>query len=147
MSARGRMLIIALPVIVLLAGGAAFLALRGGRSHKAPNQPEATAQLALADLVVNLADPDRSRYLTVSVTLVITGAPGEGGKPEDVLLEKDAQIRDAVLMVMSRHKYRDLLPAEGKEALKGELATAVSGALEEEGLRVTEVLFTAFVME
>jgi len=143
MRQRGRILLIALPVVVLLAGGAAaFFFLHGGRVSKGGEQADVSHQLSLADLVVNLADEERAHYLTASVTLVITGPD-----PEKTVAARDAQIRDAVLMAMSKHSYRDLISADGKAALKTDLQEAVEEALSEDRLRVTEVLFTNFVMD
>lgn len=142
-SARGRAVAMVLVVLALLAGGGgAFFFLRGGRLGKSKQPAESSFQLELTDMVVNLADKSRSHYLTVSLTLVITGE-----EPEKRVTEKDAQIRDAVLMVMTKHIYADLLSAKGKETLKAELAKAVSGVLAEQNLKATEVLFTNFVME
>lgn len=138
----GRMLLIVLPVVLLIGGGGAFFFLRGKGKGKAKQPPAETHELELTDMVVNLADTDHPHYLTAGIVLSI-----EGAESEEMIAEKDAEIRDAVLMVISSHKYRDLLSPEGKAALKEELAKAVDGALEEEGMTVSEVLFTNFVME
>ena len=47
---------------------------------------------------------------------------------------------------MSRYAFRRLLTQQGKEELKGDLASAVTALLAEEQLRVEEVLFTNFIM-
>ena len=141
-SARGRILVIVLPLVVLLGGASgAFFFLRGPRPPKAERE-DTTYLLALADLSVNLADQDRPHYLMASLGIAISGED-----PEQVAAERDPQIRDAVLMVMSRHSYKALLSAEGKQALKHDLSAAVTEALSEDALTVDEVLFTSFVMD
>lgn len=140
--ARGRILIIVVPLVVLLGGAAgAFFFLRTPRPRQAEKQ-RATYLLTLADLSVNLADQDRTHYLMASLGIAVSGE-----KPEEVVIERDPQIRDAVLMVMSRHSYKPLLSAEGKQALKDDLSAAVTKVLSEHGCAVDEVLFTSFVME
>ena len=132
-----------LPVLIALlaAGGGAtyFLVLR--KPHKSA-PPEESYTIALADLSVNLADTKRPHYLTTSVSIVVKGL-----KPQPVVEERDAQIRDAVIMVTTQHTYADLLSVEGKEKLKTDIAAAVDGVLAEEKLKVDEVLLTGFLME
>lgn len=97
--------------------------------------------LLLTNVSVNLADQDRPRYLTATVGLRLSGRD-----PQKTAADHDAQIRDAVVMTMSRYAFRSLLTQQGKEELKGELASAVSELLAQEQLRVEEVLFTSFIM-
>jgi flagellar FliL protein len=78
----------------------------------------------------------------MSVSIVIVGT-----KPQPVVEERDAQIRDAVIMVTTQHSYNDLLSRDGKEKLKTNIAGAVSKVLSEGKLKVKEVLLTSFVME
>jgi flagellar FliL protein len=138
--AIGRILLVALPAVALAGGGAAFYLLRVAPRRPAP-KPNACYLLSLTDLTVNLADRGRPRYLTASIAFTIAGE-----EPERKVSERDAQIRDAVLMVVSKHSYQELLSAEGKQALKEGLAAAVSEVLREDRLTVKEVLFTSFVM-
>ena len=132
--------LLALALVVLLGGGAAFFVLSGGLPRPARTR-DTVYLLTLADLSVNLADQDHPHYLMASLSLAIAGE-----RPEERVPEQDAQIRDAVLMVMTRHAYHQLLSAEGKGKLKDELAAAVTEVLSEEKLRVKEVLFTSFIM-
>jgi flagellar FliL protein len=133
------MLLLLIPVLLLAGGGAGFLLLRG-RHHARPVEKE--FPLALNELTVNLADTGRPHYLSASVTLTIKGAD-----PEKTVAEYEAQVRDAVLMVMSQRKYQELLSPEGKQALKDSLAAEVGKALAARKLEVTDVLFTTFVMD
>jgi len=139
MKNSGKMLLILIPVALVVVGGVAFVLLRG-RHHSKP--PEKEYALALNELTVNLADKDRPHHLGASVTLQIKGLDPEKSAPEC-----EAQIRDAVLMVMSQHKYDELLSTEGKQGLKDAIAIAVSKVIANHKLRVADVLFTAFLMD
>lgn len=137
----GRALLLVLMLVLLLGGAAgAYFSFFRSRADTAP--PEVTYQLTLSDLIINLADTDGAHYVSVSLSLIIAGQT-----PEQVVAKREAYIRDAVLMVVSRHTYRELLSVEGKEDLKRDLAAAVTEVLAEHALRVEEVLFTDFVME
>jgi flagellar FliL protein len=139
---RGRALLILLPLLILLAGGAgAYLYLVPKRPADSA-APKQTYLLALPELAVNLADQDRPHYLTISLGFVIAGED-----VESQVEERDAWIRDAVIAVMSQHTYRDLLSSEGKESLRDDLSAAASQVLSEQELEVTEVLFTTFIMD
>lgn len=140
--ARGRVLVVVLPVLVLVAGGGAgyWFLLRG---RPAPAQPEVTSyRVALDDLMVNLADRERPHYLRMSVTLVMSGVA-----PEKAAEDYAAEIHDAVITAASEHTYDDLLSTEGKEALKSDIAAAVEAVCGDDRLAVSDVLFTAFLME
>lgn len=143
MRTRGRVLLIALPLAVLLLGGAGayyyfFMRERGPK----PEPPEETYEIALPDLMVNLADDDQSHYLSASVSLVVCGI-----EPEETVTEREAHIRDAVIMSMTQHTYEDLLTPEGKESLKQDIKLTVGEVLADQSLAVTEVLFTMFLMD
>jgi flagellar basal body-associated protein FliL len=141
-NARGRVLLILAPLVLLVAGGGAayWFYLRPGFLNTAPKKE--TCELALSELTVNLADQDRPHYLSASVTVLITGV---GAKKAAEELE--AQVRDAVIMATSQHAYSDLLSGEGKAALKEDIRAAVAEVLAEEKLAVEEVLFTSFIMD
>ena len=139
---RGRLLLILGPLILLLGGGgAAYFFFFNKRPAKAAPAEE-TCELTLADLTVNLADTERPHYLSASVSLVLKGV-----SPEAVVEEHESGVRDAVIMVMTQHTYADLLLAEGKEALKRDIAVAVEETVSEGRLAVEDVLFTSFLME
>ncbi len=135
-----RLILIILPTLLLLGGAGAAYYFFFYTKPSAP--PEQTYQLNLPDLTLNLADEDRPHYLKTGVSLVIAGAP-----PEEALQERESQIRDAVIMVMTQHTYRELLSAEGKEALKQNIQIAVEAVLCEHGFQVRDVLFTEFIMD
>jgi flagellar FliL protein len=140
MRRSGKIIVLLVPIIALAAGGGAWFFFLRGRHHATP--PEKSFALALTELTVNLADTDRPHHLSASVTLAIKGA-----EPEKAATECDAQMKDAVLMVMSQHRYDELLTTDGKQALREQILTEVGKVLAERKLTVDDVLFTAFLMD
>jgi flagellar FliL protein len=136
----GKIIILLIPIVLLAAGAGAWFFLLRGRPHAKP--PEKSFALALTELTVNLADTGRPHHLSASVTLTLKGA-----EPEKAAATCDAQIRDAVLMTMSQHRYDELLTPEGKQALREQMLTEVRKALLARKLAVEDVLFTAFLMD
>ncbi len=55
-----------------------------------------------------------------------------------------ARVRSAVLELLMKQNSKNLLNAEGKEALKKQIANSTSPIL---GLKVQDVLFTDFVIQ
>lgn len=143
MRRQGRVLLIALPLAVLLVGGAgAYYYFSMRERGPKPEPPEETYEIALPDLLVNLADEDQPHYLSTSVSLVVSGV-----EPEEAVSEREAHIRDAVIISMTQHTYEDLLTPEGKELLKEDIKLAVEEVFAGQHLAVAEVLFTMFLMD
>ncbi len=140
-NARGRVLFIALPVVLLAGGGATYFFFIRPKAPKPP-PPEETYTCEINDLTVNLADQDRAHFLSASIGLIIAGP-----HPEEAVEESHAHICDAVVMVITQHTYKDLLTPEGKQVLKDDINTAVTAVLPDQHHRVTDVLFTTFLMD
>jgi flagellar basal body-associated protein FliL len=100
-------------------------------------------QWKLEEFLVNLGDREESRYLKVNLVLEVSGnvqAGGEGGSnPEEI------KARDAVIGILTRKTYRDLLSDQGKTSLKAELKSALNGVLD--GVQVENIYFTSFAMQ
>jgi flagellar FliL protein len=106
--------------------------------------------MALEPLLVNLADAGGSSYLRVALTLRVAdekGAKaadekkgGDGGTSDSM-----AEVRDTVLMVLSRQTADGLLAADGKEHLKTELKKTF--AERSADLKVMDVFFTDFLVQ
>ncbi len=146
-------IIIAAAVLVLAAGGgAAFVLLKkkpveedGGedtahqvekapaKGHTAaakhdPKHPPAFAPLD--PFTVNLADKETERYAQVAVTLELDDA-----KTADVVKTFMPAIRNNILMVLAHKTSAQILSAEGKSKLAGEIQRATARAL---GVEVDE---------
>lgn len=140
-------------VLVLLAagGGGAYWWTRQAVAAAAPatapaGEPVAVAEpgslLPLDTFTVNLADPGGSRFLRVTVQLVLRGAATATDVQHDTLAI--TRIRSAVLELLTTQTSSTLVTPEGKVALKQEIATRVAGTV---GHEVTDVLFSEFVVQ
>jgi flagellar protein FliL len=158
-------LLIAVGVGVLIAalgvGGTVYYLARTGRlptqGGKAPKPevvvPVTTHALVLEPLLVNLADPDGSSYLRVSLTLRVADAADKKSiKAKDEKTKDDkggddavAAVRDTVLTVLGRQTADALLATDGKEHLKGELKAALTE--HNADLKVMDIFVTDFLVQ
>jgi flagellar FliL protein len=155
-------------VLALGGGGAAYFfmgrgdaakgkaAAKGGDGHDAGHGDEAEegdghepAVVALPTFTVNLADKDGPRYLRTTVSLLIkdtekaASLSGGGHKPagEPVRI---AMARSAILELLTTKTAEELMSAEGKTALKKEIAARASDAFR---FKVNDVLLAEFVVQ
>lgn len=153
-------LVIALAVVLGLlgGGGAAWMyALHGGHLpfSKRPGVPEKTAPknettraLVLDPFLINLADPDGSSYLRLSMTLRIVAADGNKKNAADGQSAEDtekAALRDTALDILSRQTSDALLSPNGKDSLKKQLLEAFAARNREAGVR--EIYFTEMLIQ
>jgi flagellar protein FliL len=149
---RGRWVLFVFVLLALLGGGGAsgwwwmHHRAEAGDGHEAeatPPAPDRSAILPLEPFVVNLADRDASRYLRVSLRLVIAD------KRQLHAIEADAvrmtRVRSEILESLSECTAGELVTAEGKAALKRSIAERASALLQD--TQVTDVLFTEFVVQ
>jgi len=108
------------------------------------------AVVALPTFTVNLADKEAPRYLRTTVSLVVNdlekAASLSGGgehKPgsEPVRI---AMARSAILELLTTKTAEELMSAEGKTALKQEIAVRASKAFR---FKVNDVLLAEFVVQ
>ena len=141
-----RIFIIAGVLVALLAGGAVFFLKskasksKSGKTHVKKVVEKPKELLALDEFVVNLADPQESRYLKVQISLEVIA-----DKESKKLEEEKPRLRDAVITVISQKKYHQLLTAEGKAQLKEEIKKACNKTLGHK--KIHQVLFTDFAMQ
>jgi flagellar FliL protein len=169
---KGKLLIIMIAVLVLALGGgsaAYFFMGRGdaakGKSAKQGNADGAAhgdedpadegeghepAVVALPAFTVNLADKDAPRYLRTTVSLLIKDAEkaaslsGEGGHKPAGEPVRIAMARSAILELLTTKTADELMSAEGKTALKKEIAERASKAFR---FKVNDVLLAEFVVQ
>lgn len=121
-------------------------AAKGKKEHEVSE----TGAIALEPFLVNLADKEASRFLRVSLQLVIDkpelaeamSAKGEAGAEHAVT---KARLRSSILELLTTKTSDALVTTEGKAALKKEIAargTEILGQAE-----VVDVLFTDFVVQ
>ena len=93
--------------------------------------------------MVNLADSNVSRFLRVSLQLVV----GDEAQAEKLKESKVAlmQARSAILELLTMQKSDTLVTAEGKAALRAAIVERVSEAVKPS--EVVDVLFSDFVVQ
>jgi flagellar FliL protein len=167
-------ILVAVLVLALGGGGAAYYFLVMGRDAGAKNAAkgkkagEAAGHgedgageeaesghepvvVALSPFTVNLADKDAARYLRTTVSLVVndaekaatlSGAGGEhkgAGEPVRIAIA-----RSAILELLTTKTAEELMTAEGKVALKKEIAERATKAFH---FKVNDVLLAEFVVQ
>jgi flagellar FliL protein len=170
---KGKLLIILVAVLVLAlgGGGAAYFFMgrdAGKKVHKtkgngehaegeaAEGEAEAEtpahdpAVVALPTFTVNLADKESTRYLRTTVSLLINdtekAATLSGGGEHKAQGEpvRIAMARSAILELLTTKTAEELMTADGKAALKKEIAERASKAF---NFKVNDVLLAEFVVQ
>ena len=137
-------------------------------------EPVEEAKIEVADLgtfVVNLSES--SSFLKVKIQVeydatILDKAEHEGGEgggeghgggasggeekagagaPHPHMAKKDAQVRDAIIRVLSSKKVDEVLTIDGKEQLKEELVEALNEALGTAEPSIRAVYFTEFIVQ
>lgn len=147
---RKGLVFILVAVILLLAGGGggAYWFLWRGSAEAAGAQAEpepdpGTGVLTLAPFVVNLADPSGTRFLRVSMSLVVANEDVAREIEDDKVVH--ARLRSTILELLAQKQSTELVTPEGKTALKH--AIAASAAHAAHGLKVEDVLFSEFIVQ
>lgn len=135
-AARRALLPLALAVVVL-GGGAGYWFLlgpgAGDETTIAEDVPEPGIVQVLEPISLNLAD---GRYLLVGLGLQLTAEVEEDIEPSKAL--------DITISLFSGRTLEEVSSAEGRAALKAQLAALISDAYDEE---VMDVVFTTFVTQ
>lgn len=96
--------------------------------------------LSLDPFVVNLRGTEYARYVKVKIELETEAAEAKAG-----LEGRKAQIRDAIILLLSSKDLEEISEFEGKALLKEEILQRVNDLAEAEIVR--SVLFTEFVIQ
>jgi flagellar protein FliL len=144
-----RLIIIGAAVVVLVCGGLAAWQVVGGERHSAQIDDrgprpgtEVTAGLvfSMSPFVVNLNDPGGKRYLKTKIDLEYAGV----GVTEE-LKQRQPQVRDAILLLLSSKSLEDIQGVEGKIILRRELISKINQVLTKGKIR--NLYFTQFVIQ
>ena len=94
-------------------------------------------------LVTNYGGPGRLRYMSVEVSLRVSGVEAENS-----VLHHMPQIKDTLLNLFAVQTNETIETAEGKETLRQQSFEAVSSVLleEEKEMHLEDILFTSFVV-
>lgn len=141
---KSPVLVIVLSLVVGLGGGAAAMGFFRPSlgSQAADNSNKVRAVLHLETFVVDIGNLEQKAYLRVGVDLGLghdlKGQPENGDTPT-------ALIRDTILTVLMSSKPDDLVSAEGKNKLKGQILDALHQRAPE--LAAKEVYFSEFLLQ
>lgn len=118
---------------------------KGQDNHKAdqlaamlPEDEEVKRVIEVPSFVLNLADPEESRFLRLTLSIGVADANGE--KTDPVYLTR---VRNAVLAVLMTKSSNDILSVQGKTNLRKELLDAIQAAAKEppvQAVYITEML-------
>lgn len=111
------------------------------------SKPVVSEVIHLESFTVNLADPEESRYLRLTIHLGLAHPKHEEEEEDEEAepLFPTARIRDTVLGVLTEWESDELLESEGKVKLKEQLTVALQKRLPELGVK--EVYFTDFLVQ
>jgi flagellar FliL protein len=147
---KGRLILFALVGLVILGGGGGggywwYAKRQAAAASAEKKEPERapTRVLAMDPFVVNLADGGGTRFLRVSLSLVV-----EDNESAREIVEKEvdrAEVRSALLERLALQTADHLVTPEGKKELKKEIAEQATHSAH--GLKVSDVLFSEFVVQ
>ena len=143
----GKIWILVGIVLVLIAGGVSFWALphlRGNGKASADAKPmteRVKGTLALDPFLVNLADPDESRFVKGTFQLGLAEELGEKEKDSVAI----AAMRDSIITLLSSKTADQILTPQGKEKLRQEILAKVNASSPQ--LKIVEVFIVDFVVQ
>lgn len=143
-----KIVLIALPVLLLLGGGGfAAMTLLGGDHGETKTQAEhkpgdeTVVFVDLPDMLVNLSAGDRkSNYLKLSISLEVQGVENS-----EAVKAKMPRVVDNFQIYLREMRLEDLRGSAGMFRLKEELLTRVNGAVTP--IKVTDVLFREMLIQ
>jgi flagellar protein FliL len=141
-----KLLLIIVLAVAAGGGGAYFYFMKATPAHAKeaePEPPPPTGIVALEPFVVNLADTGATRFLRVTLSLVLP-EEAQAKEIEEHAIEK-ARVRSAILELLAEQHAEKLVTPEGKEELKKTIAERIEHAAHE--LKVVDVLFSEFVIQ
>jgi flagellar FliL protein len=110
----------------------------GGSAHGGAGR----ALFPLRTFVVNLADPQRERYLKTTLALVVNKSVQQRLTTDDLLL---ATVQDRTLTILTTKTVEELMSAEGKFLLKQEITLQLNSILGEGSIQ--ELYFADFIIQ
>lgn len=144
-SSKLVLLVIALAVLGIAAGAAAYFYLGGKQQFKEtvalPTEP---IFVALEPFTVNLQPNDRRRFLHVAMALKVADA-----KSQAQLAQYLPEVRSRVLTVLSNRESESLLSADGKNRLANEIRAALNQPFAPNlaPAKIASVMFTTFMLQ
>jgi len=96
--------------------------------------------VAFDDILVNLLDDQEPRYLKAAITLEMSG-PAAGAEAT----ARKAQIKDAIILLLSNKTLLELRDMQGKLQLRADLLEKINGILHKG--KVKTLYFTDFIVQ
>src|SRR5688500_6616359 len=147
---RNRLVLVAVAVVVLAGGvGAAFWFLGPSSAAKAQEahvEEEPAGKpgiVALDPFVVNLADAGGTRFLRLTLKLVVQSVEHAKELSEDEVSR--SRVRSTMIELLTQQAGERLVTPEGKAELKAQIAERASHAMHD--TKVLDVLFSEFVVQ
>jgi flagellar protein FliL len=148
---KGKLILFSVIGLVILLGGggagywvyASRAAAAAAGDKKKPEPPAPTRILEMDPFVVNLADGGGSRFLRVTLQLVV-----EDNEAAREIVEQEvvrAKVRSALLERLALQMADHLVTPEGKKELKKEIGEQAAHSAH--GLKISDVLFSEFVVQ
>jgi len=140
-----KKLLIPILIVILVGGGAGayFLIFKSSKPNRQKVESKEQGEtVELSEFIVNLSDKLRPHYLKVTLALEVPDAASA-----EKVKSASPYIRDAMLMTLSKQNYEALLTEDGKKGLREELLLRTQEVMKESGAKVSNILFTSFVMD
>jgi flagellar FliL protein len=141
-----KILVVAAALIVVLGGaGGAWWWMQAPAAAAEPAEPplETRGLLTFEPFLVNLSDEGGTRFLKVTLGLVLESAEDAAHIQETPVVL--SRLRSDILELLTEQSAGVLVSAEGKQALKAAIKSRVGEALEHK--EVVDVLFSEFVVQ
>lgn len=137
------MLIVVALVVVALGVGGGVYAMRRPSTGTPAEKVTSRGLVSFDPFVVNLADPGGSRFIRVTLSLVVDDEKVASKIADTPVSMKEA--RSAILELLAEESANGLVTAEGKQALKKAIIDRVSAIFTD--AKVTDVYFSEFVVQ
>lgn len=147
---KNKLVMIALAVLLLGGGGGGaywYFVIRpakaGAEAKVEEKKEEPTGVATLEPFVVNLADPGGSRFLRVSLSLVVKDEEAAKELGENAVVK--SRVRSSLIELLAQQTSDTLVTPDGKVALKKAIVEQVAHAAHE--VEVSDVLFSEFIVQ
>ncbi|MEQ8833049.1 MAG: flagellar basal body-associated FliL family protein [Miltoncostaeaceae bacterium] len=145
-----KILMIALPLVVLVLGGAGWMLFMGGSGPDTdPTKTPGPVASLNEQFIVNLADdPAAPRFVKMGVAVRLAESsaalytPAKGATPG--ALQDEPQVRDIIISTVQSRTAAALNSERGRTAMKRELIRRINKETE---LRILDVYYTDFAVQ
>lgn len=144
-----RLLLILIPVLVIVAAAAGWVAMRGDPATAADARTPGPVYEIATPFVVNLADgADMPRFVKAGLALQLAetsaGEYTAASGAEPARVRDDAQVRDIIISTLQRRTSGQLGTEKGRRGTKRELIRRINADTK---LTVLDVYFTEFAIQ